>query len=49
MVVVTGCGDWATNSGVLPHSRTSISKSTSEWSGIGSPPTGGQVKASPYT
>merc|ERR1711990_869004 len=32
MVVVTGCGDCCTNSGVLPHSRISISKSMSELS-----------------
>jgi hypothetical protein len=47
MVVVTGCLKYSVQVGVLLHWTTSISKSTSEWSGIGSPPIGAQVKAPP--
>jgi hypothetical protein len=47
MVVVVTSGWNSVNSGVLLQSTTSTSKLISELSGIGSPPSGGQVKAFP--
>ena len=46
-VVVLGCFTYFVQTGVLLHSTISRSKSTSEWSGIGAPPNGAQVKALP--
>ena len=45
--MVLGCFTYLVQTGVLLHSTTSRSKSTSEWSGIGAPPNGAHVNAFP--